>query len=177
MKSCRDTTAFSDRPIDPERYPEFLTHAQFLAYIREYVAHYQLMAYIQLNTRVISCRQLEGSEKWVVVSLKNGEGNEPVEQIFDAVIACSGLFSKPYIPEFKNMGRFKGEVLHSQVYRNPSPFDGKRVAVIGFEDSAADISCEVRNVAKEVHLITRRGGWVMPRSIFGKPTETYQSKF
>lgn len=138
--------------------------------------HFELKPYIRFNTKVLSCRQPEGSKTWQVVYQKQGSDEPPVEETFDAVIACSGHLSHPLIPEFEGIDMFKGEIFHSHVYRNPARFEGKKVAIIGFGNSAADISCEISTVAKEVHLITRRGGWVIPRYVLGKPAEAYDSK-
>ncbi|KAF3491369.1 dimethylaniline monooxygenase 1 [Arthroderma uncinatum] len=181
LNSCRDTSSFSDFPIDPARYPDYFGHRQFLQYIHEYVDNFKLAPYIKLKTKVISCRlpqpkeEAEGaSQKWTVVYQE--QGSEPVEAVFDAVFACTGTLSKPMIPDFEGRDKFKGELIHSHVYRKPAKFEGKRVAIIGFGNSAADLSSEISTVAKEVHLITRRGGWVIPRYVLGKPAEAYDSR-
>ncbi|KAK2744132.1 hypothetical protein FQN57_004392 [Myotisia sp. PD_48] len=179
LNSCRDTSCFSDFPIDPARYPDYFGHRQFLNYIHEYVTRFDLKSYIKFNTSVISCRQEEADQKkkkWIV-QYQGNDDNESVEEVYDAVFACSGTNSHPLIPSFEGMESFQGQLLHSHVYRNPSIFAGKKVAIIGFGNSAADLSCEIRTVAKEVHLITRRGGWVIPRYVLGKPAEMYTSRF
>ncbi|KAM5436073.1 putative flavin-containing monooxygenase [Microsporum canis] len=181
LNSCRDTSSFSDFPIDPARYPDFFGHRQFLQYIHEYVDHFRLAPYIKLQTTVISCRFQQtkaGADgvigKWAVVY--QNQNSEPVEEVFDAVLACTGTLSKPLIPDFDGRDKFQGELFHSHTYRKPAKFEGKRVAIIGFGNSAADLSSEISTVAKEVHLITRRGGWVIPRYVLGKPAEAYDSR-
>ncbi|KAK2880160.1 hypothetical protein FQN49_000507 [Arthroderma sp. PD_2] len=181
LNSCRDTSCFSDFPIDPARYPDYFGHRQFLQYIHEYVDHFKLAAHIKLETKVISCRQQQHREepedvleKWTVVYQERR--SEPAEAIFDAVIACTGTLSKPLTPDFEGRDKFQGELFHSHTYRKPARFEGKRVAIIGFGNSAADLSSEISTVAKEVHLITRRGGWVIPRYVLGKPAEAYDSR-
>lgn len=179
LNSCRDTSSFSDFPIDPARYPDYFGHCQFLQYIHEYVEHFGLAAYIRLQTKVISCRQQQRKTgdnpgKWTVVYQQQGHG--PVEVVFDAVLACTGTLSKPMIPDFAGRDKFQGELFHSHTYRKPARFEGKRVAIIGFGNSAADLSSEISSVASEVHLVTRRGGWVIPRYVLGKPAEAWDSK-
>ncbi|EGD83817.1 hypothetical protein H112_07494 [Trichophyton rubrum D6] len=179
LNSCRDTSSFSDFPIDPARYPDYFGHCQFLQYIHEYVEHFGLAAYIRLQTKVISCRQQQRKTgdnpgKWTVVYQQQGHG--PVEVVFDAVLACTGTLSKPMIPDFAGRDKFQGELFHSHTYRKPARFEGKRVAIIGFGNSAADLSSEISSVASEVHLVTRRGGWVIPRYVLGKPAEAWDSR-
>jgi dimethylaniline monooxygenase (N-oxide forming) len=173
LNSCRDTTHFSDFPMSPDRYPEFFGHRLFKQYIDEYTDYYGLRGYIRVNTPVLLCKVLE-SGQWCV-TYRTAEGATANEQ-YDAVFACSGRVSTPLLPEFPGRERFKGEFMHSHVYRRPGRFEGKKVAVIGFGNSAADVSCEVAPQAKELHLITRRGGWVVPRYAFGKPAEAFNSK-
>ncbi|KAL1956379.1 hypothetical protein VTO42DRAFT_7362 [Malbranchea cinnamomea] len=173
LKSCRDTTAFSDFPIDPARYPDYLGRRMFKQYLDEYADHFALKEHIRLDTMVLGCKILHNG-KWLVTHRKEGE--DLVEELYDAVFACSGHLSEPLIPDIEGKDLFKGEIVHSKEYRRPSRFEGKRVAIIGFGSSAADIACELAGQAKELHLITRRGGWVLPRYIQGKPIETLNSR-
>jgi dimethylaniline monooxygenase (N-oxide forming) len=41
--------------------------------------------------------------------------------------------------------------------------------------AAVDISSELAPQAKELHVITRKGGWIIPRFVFGKPVEAWDS--
>lgn len=174
LNSCRDSTNFSDFPMPPDRYGEFFGHRLFKRYIDDYADHFGLRKAIRLNSPVLSCRVTE-SGQWLV-TYQPFEG-VTLTEVYDALFACSGRVSTPLITEFRGRERFKGEFIHSHVYRRPAPFDGKRVAVIGFGNSAADISCDIAPQAREMHLITRRGGWVVPRYVFGKPAEAFNSEW
>jgi dimethylaniline monooxygenase (N-oxide forming) len=173
LNSCRDTTCFSDFPIDPARYPDYFGHRLFLRYIDEYADHFRLKQHIRFNTKVLSCKQLDNG-KWRVEYAESGK--EAREEIYDAVFACSGHNSRPMMPEFEGIGTFRGQLFHSHTYRRPGAFEGKRVAIIGIGSSAADISCEIGGQAKELHLVTRRGGWIVPRYVLGKPAEAWDSE-
>ena len=172
LNSCRDTSCFSDFPLDPARYPDFFGHRLHLKYLTEYATHFDLMRHIQLSTKVLGCKQTQEG-KWIVTYLK--EGGSPIEETYDALFACTGHNSFPRIPEFPGKETFKGEILHSHVYRTPGRFEGKRVAVVGIGASAADIACEIGPHAEELHVITRRGTWIIPRYCLGKPAEAWAS--
>jgi dimethylaniline monooxygenase (N-oxide forming) len=178
VNSCRDTSGFSDFPIDPERYPDFYHHRLHLKYLNEYADHFGLKEHIRYGVTVIRCLPIEeGKEgtQWRVTV--KPEGDEPTEEhIFDAVMCCSGNLSVPDIPNFAGKDTFKGEFKHSHYYREPGPYAGKRVVVIGLGSSAIDIACEVAPHAEELHMVTRRGGWVVPRYLLGKPIEAWDSK-
>jgi dimethylaniline monooxygenase (N-oxide forming) len=160
--------------MDPSRYPDYYGHKNSLRYLNEYADHFGLKQHILLNTKVISCNELEDN-RWQVAYATNGEG--PTQKIFDALLVCSGKSTKPRIPTWQGMQTFQGQIIHSHVYRRPDAFNGKRVAIIGFGNSAVDIASEICGQAEECHLVTRRGGWIIPRFILGKPAEAWNSEF
>jgi cation diffusion facilitator CzcD-associated flavoprotein CzcO len=55
----------------------------------------------------------------------------------------------------------------------PVELRGKRVLVVGFGNSAVDIASELSTagVAARVVLSTRRGAWVLPKFVFGRPLD------
>ncbi|KMU90728.1 dimethylaniline monooxygenase 2 [Coccidioides immitis H538.4] len=173
LNSCRDTSTFSDFPMDPSRYPDYFGHKRFLRYIEEYAEYFGLREHICLNTEVVSCSQ-DKEGKWSVETIQ--KGRSPVKDTYDAIFACSGALADPVIPMFEGLEKFKGDVFHSHIYRRPGALEGKRIAIIGFGNSAADLSSELSWQAKELHLITRRGGWIVPRFVLGKPAEAYDNR-
>ncbi|KAI1077465.1 flavin-containing monooxygenase [Whalleya microplaca] len=173
LNSCRDTTSFSDFPIDPARYGDYFGHRKMLQYIHEYADHFRLKKHIQLQTKVVSCVQ-GADEKWTVKLQR--EGQEVEERTYDAVFAASGSYTTPLLPEFDGSESFKGEFLHSHYYRTAGRFEGKRVALIGFGSAAVDLACELSPGCKEVHVIARRGGWIIPRYVLGKPVEAWDNR-
>lgn len=144
-----------------------------LNYLEDYASHFGLGKYIQLNTKVTPCNQLPDG-RWTVVYEEKGA--DQITSEYDAIFACTGHNSYPSTPDFEGMSSFQGEIL-SHVYRRPARFEGKKVALIGFGSSAVDLACELVPVAKEVHMVTRRGGWIIPRYVIGQPLESYDSKF
>ncbi|PGH14622.1 hypothetical protein AJ79_02957 [Helicocarpus griseus UAMH5409] len=175
LNSCRDTTNFSDFPIDPAQYPDYFSHRKMLNYLEDYADHFKLREHIQLRTKVISCDQLSNG-KWNVVQQKGTRDQISSSSVYDAIFACSGHNSRPMIPEFEGLSSFRGELLHSHTYRRPANFEGKKVAVIGFGSSAVDLACELVPLAKEVHMVTRRGGWILPRFLLGQAIESYDNR-
>lgn len=62
------------------------------------------------------------------------QGGEVDEEVFDAVMVCSGLHNKSYIPSFPGMDEFKGDIVHSCDFKNGGKFAGKTVVVVGIYD-------------------------------------------
>ncbi|MGI9625518.1 MAG: ArsO family NAD(P)H-dependent flavin-containing monooxygenase [Longimicrobiales bacterium] len=64
-----------------------------------------------------------------------------------AVISATGTWRNPVLPTLPGSELFQGQQLHSADYRNPIPFSGQRVAIVGGGNSAAQILAEVSRVA------------------------------
>ncbi|MDF2435133.1 MAG: dimethylaniline monooxygenase (N-oxide forming) / hypotaurine monooxygenase, partial [Mucilaginibacter sp.] len=76
--SCRDTTGFTDFPLDPLRYGDYFNHRHMLRYLRDYTDHFGLLQHIRLRTRVLSCSPLAGgADGWKVATQEEGQ---PVEE-------------------------------------------------------------------------------------------------
>jgi hypothetical protein len=54
------------------------------------------------------------------------------------VVVATGMMHTPLIPSWP--GEFTGEVMHSSQYRNPAPFAGRRVLVVGSGSSGMEIA-------------------------------------
>ena len=65
--------------------------------------------------------------------------------------------------------------MHSHDYLgdDPSLFAGKRVVVLGMGNSAMDIAVEAAQSAERVFLAARRGAWIVPKYVFGRPLDQY----
>ena len=80
----------------------------------------------------------------------------------------------PRLPDFP--GEFSGESIHSHAYLSPTEplhLRDKRILVVGIGNSAADITSELsqKTLGNDVVLSTRSGAWVVPKYVFGKPSD------
>ena len=141
-------------PGDPERYP---TRDEVADYLEQQAA--ALPVEIQTNTRVATVRQED--REFVVVT---HDGRE-----FPAagIVAASGSFSNPYRPVFPGQTSFTGRLLHVADYRNPMPYAGMRVIVVGAGDSAAQVANELAPLA-DVTLAARHPLRFIPQRIAGE---------
>ena len=74
-------------------------------------------------------------------------------------------------PAFPGAEAFAGEQMHAHYYREPDVLDGKRVLVLGIGNSACDIAVESSRIAEKTYLAMRRGAYVLPKYLFGMPTD------
>ena len=59
------------------------------------------------------------------------------------VVVATGYNHTAHVPSWPGMGGFAGEILHSSVYRNPKPFQGRSVLVVGSGNSGAEIAADL----------------------------------
>ena len=139
----------------------FPTRRDFLEYLNGYARTFRLP--ITTNAEVASVRQTPGG--WDV-TLRDGRALRA-----RIVLIATGIVSNPYIPEFSGRTRFQGRVIHSVEYRNPEPFTGQRVLVVGVGNSAGEISAELAGAGAQVTVAVRSGARVVPREILGIPVQ------
>jgi cation diffusion facilitator CzcD-associated flavoprotein CzcO len=85
------------------------------------------------------------------------------------VVVATGLADFPHSPNWPGMTDFVGPILHSSLYRNPAPFAGKRVLVVGYGNSGAEIALDLSEAVVDVALAVRSPVNVIPRELFGRP--------
>ena len=128
-------------PGDPDRYP---SRDEVADYLERQAATLQVE--LLTNTRVATVR--EEGRGFVVVT------DDGWEFPAAGVVAASGSFSNPHRPAFPGQAGFAGRLLHVAEYRNPMPYAGMRVIVVGAGDSAAQVANELAPIA-DVTLAVR----------------------
>ena len=141
-------------PGAPDRYPG---RDDVADYLEQYAA--RLDAEIQTNTRVDTI-QADGGE-FIVFA----EGGRTLRA--SGIVAASGSFSNPYRPSFPGEEAFTGVLSHVADYRNPAPYAGQRVIVVGAGDSAAQVANELAPVAT-VTLASRHPVRFIPQRLAGQ---------
>ena len=161
--SSKYLSAYLDFPM-PDDYPDYPSHRQVLAYFQRYAQHFGVEKYIQFNTAVTKVEKIAG-ERWRVTTDK-GDVTE-----FDALMIANGHHWNPRMPTYA--GKFAGEFTHSHHYKKAAPYRDKRVLVIGAGNSGCDVAVEVSRIADRCDLSMRRGYYIIPKFLFGKPTDTF----
>jgi hypothetical protein len=165
INTSRPRMEYSDLPM-PDSYPDFPHHTQIAAYFEEYVDHFGFREKITFETGVEHAER-EPDGNWAV-RLDSGETRR-----YEALIVANGHHWNPRWPEpaFPGSERFAGTQMHAHSYIDNSIFEGKRVVVVGMGNSAMDIAVESSYVAERTMLSARRGVWIIPKYIFGKPVD------
>jgi thioredoxin reductase len=167
--SSRTLSEYADFPM-PLDYPDYPSHKDLAAYFQSYAKQFNLYPYIKFNTLVKHCKRL-GNGQWEVITISN---HVEQKETFDALAVCNGHHWLPRMPEYP--GQFAGEFIHSHEVKKFSHFSGKRVLVIGGGNSACDVAVESSRVAASVDISWRRGYWIAPKFIMGKPSDVFSTK-
>jgi hypothetical protein len=168
INTSRGMMAYKTFPM-PEDYPDYPNHFQIARYFDEYVDHFGLREKIHFGTEVVSVRPLEG--EWEVTAKGSAAAEETHR--YRAVLVANGHHWDPRWPEpaFPGSEDFEGEQMHVHHYREPEILHGKRVLVLGIGNSATDVAVEASRIAEKTYLAMRRGAYVMPKYLNGKPTD------
>ncbi len=178
INTSRGVTRFSDLDFDDATQP-FPDHYDMHRYLEAYADHFAVTPRIRFRTRVTALRPAlvpgafvpgafvpgtlaagAGAPAWDVTTDPGGT------ERFDAVIVATGHLSAPLdVPMFAAFG---GEYLHSHHYREPEPYVGKRVCVIGVGNSACDIASDLCVTSARTVLVARSGAIILPKLMFGR---------
>jgi len=94
----------------------------------------------------------EATGEWTVHVLRDGE---PVVLRPHQLVIATGMSGKPNIPEFPGADRFQGEQHHSSAHPGPDAYAGRKVVVIGANNSAHDICGALWEVGADVTMVQR----------------------
>ena len=169
--SSKYTSFYEDYPL-PESASDYPSHKELLKYFDSYADHFDIKKNIKFGTEVVKCKQSD-NDKWTV-EWCHIESNKKEISNFDALVVCNGHHHEPRYPDYP--GEFTGEYLHSHDFKSAKPFAGKKVLVIGGGNSACDVAVETARVAKSISISWRRGYYLIPKFMYGLPTDLYAIK-
>ena len=168
INSARKLMSYKAFPM-PEDYPDYPSHFQVAKYFDDYVKRFGLAERITFRTEVVAVEP-EG-DGWKV-TVENADGQRRSEY-YGAVLVANGHHWKPRWPEppFAGAEEYEGEQMHVHYYREPDVLEGKRVLVLGIGNSAVDVAVESSRIAEKTFLAMRRGAYVIPKFLGGKPID------
>ena len=199
INSARKLMSYRAFPM-PDDYPDYPSHWQVAKYFDDYAKRFRLMEKIAFQTEVVSVEPVggrsegngavgQGEDEADVPSAGAGSGANGASpgawevtvegpdgrrtEAYRAVIVANGHHWKPRWPEptFAGAEEYEGEQMHAHHYREPDVLEGKRVLVLGIGNSAVDIAVESSRIAEKTFIAMRRGAYVLPKFLGGKPID------
>ncbi len=168
INSARKLMSYKAFPM-PEDYPDYPSHEHIAKYFDDYAARFRLTEKIRFRTEVAAVEPVDGG--WEV-TIEDVDGRRESGR-YRAVLVANGHHWNPRWPEpsFPGSDGFEGEQLHAHHYREPEVLVGKRVLVLGIGNSAVDIAVESSRIAEKTFIAMRRGAYVLPKFLGGKPID------
>ena len=119
FKPWRDTAAIADGD-------------KILSYIREAAAEHDVERHIRYQHRATAAQWSSAEKRWRVTAERSDTG-ERVAISCKFIFSCSGYYDyeSGYVPDFKGVDEFQGQVFHAQHWPEALDYNGKRVVVIG----------------------------------------------
>ena len=171
INTSRAAMEYAAYPM-PESYPDYPSHWLVAAYFDDFVDHFGLRETITFRTEVTRVTQADGGG-WDVTIRPRDDARAVETRHYDHVLVANGHHWDPRWPEpsFPGSESFPGVQLHAHYYRTPEVLEDRRVVVLGIGNAATDIAVESSRHARETYLAMRRGAWVIPKYLFGMPTD------
>jgi cation diffusion facilitator CzcD-associated flavoprotein CzcO len=145
----------------PRSLGRWVSRDDFVAHLEEYAARQGLKP--ELGTEL---RRLDRGDGAWRATTSRGE--------LDArtVVLATGFCNEPFVPPWPGRESFRRELVHSHDYRNPAPYAGRDVLVVGSGNSAAEIALDLaEGGAARVRIAVRTPPNIVRRDTFGFPSQ------
>jgi cation diffusion facilitator CzcD-associated flavoprotein CzcO len=120
--------------------PPIATADEIRAYMGEVIEENDLAKYIRYNHRINSASWSSETSLWTIEAT-NKETGEALSFTANFLWMCQGYYrhSEGYTPEWKDMAKFKGQIVHPQRWPEDIKTEGKKIVVIGSGATAATL--------------------------------------
>ncbi len=145
----------------PKDYPTYIPRQKLVDYFEAYAKKFAIQP--QFGVEVVSIDP-DGQGGWTVRA-RDGRLYEAAN-----VVVATGVNRVPHEPTWPGQDLFAGTVVHSRLYKNPTPFTGKTL-VIGMGNTGAEIALDLAEQGVETYLSVRSPVNIVPRDLHGRPTQ------
>jgi cation diffusion facilitator CzcD-associated flavoprotein CzcO len=137
-----------------ELYPSWQELRDYFRYVDEKL---DLSRDIRFNRRVTEAEFDPAHNRWIV---RSNDGSVASARYF---VLCTGLASKPYVPDLPGLDDFVGERHHTALWPQQGlDLTGKRVGVIGTGASGVQVAQEAAGVAAHLTVFQRTPNIALP---------------
>src|SRR6476659_777740 len=132
-----------------------------LRYVRQTARDAGIDERIRFHHRVVGAEWSTADARWTVEAERSDTG-ETARLTCGFLFICSGYYryDEGYSPEFPDMERFSGRVVHPQHWPDDIEYAGKRVVVIGSGATAMTLVPALAEEAAQVTMLQRSPTYV-----------------
>ncbi|MFJ5310166.1 flavin-containing monooxygenase [Streptomyces sp. NPDC088350] len=144
----------------PRRFGRWVSRDDVVRYLEKYAEVHELE--IVTGVEVSRVERAADGTGWL---LHATGGRELTGR---AVVVATGTNHTPRLPDWPGRDTYTGELLHAADYRNPQPYAGRDVLVVGVGNTGAEIAVDlVEGGASRVRLSVRTAPHIVRRSTAG----------
>ena len=162
LHTSRRFSGLPGHPI-PRSYGRFIERDAVLAYLDQYAAVHGVEVVFGVHVDRIDRR----GPLWTVTA-----GSQ--EYAASVLVIATGYANVPHVPDWPGLDGFTGDLIHVADYRNPAPYRGKDVLVVGPGNSGAEVSVDLaEGGAGRVRLAVRTPPNIVPKTILGVAAQAH----
>lgn len=132
-------------------------------YIKHVVDKHKISDHGRFRTIITEARYRPKTADWILTA-RNLDNGQKLEHVSKIVLACQGGLVYPSQLKANGLENFKGEYMHSALWRHDVDFKGKNVVVVGNGCSAAQVIPALLDNydPKLIKQVVRSKHWIMP---------------
>ena len=149
------------------------TASEILTYLNEAIDENHLRDRIHLGHAVQSAEWSSDTKCWTV-TVATSDDAAPRQVTCGFLWMCAGYYShkQGYTPQWPDMDRFEGQIIHPQNWPDDLEYAGKKVVVIGSGATAATLVPAMTPSAGQVTMVQRSPTYYYPRPIMDDFNQT-----
>ena len=143
----------------PRRYGNWVARDDVVEYLENYVDFHNIDVRTGVEVEALS----RNGDGWLI-NTSDGDFETP------RVVIATGYNKHQHLPSWPGLETYTGELIHSGNYKNPDPYVGKTVLVVGTGNSGAEICVDlIESGAAHVQMSVRTPPTVLLRDSNGMP--------
>ncbi|KAE9387851.1 cyclohexanone monooxygenase [Gymnopus androsaceus JB14] len=136
-----------------ERYPGWKELQEYFQYVDRKVG---IKRDVLFSSRVVSAVWDDSVDRWMLTT----EDGRVFRSQFLSL--CTGVGSKHYIPDFKGLDTFKGQVHHTSKWPTDCDLQGKKVGIIGTGATGVQLIQEIAPIVEHLTVFQRTPNYALP---------------
>ncbi|MFE2308846.1 flavin-containing monooxygenase [Streptomyces sp. NPDC059411] len=152
----------------PRRFGRWVARENVVRYLEKYAEFHDLELVTGVEVTRIEPAAADGPEGtgWTL----HASGGRVMTA--GAVVVATGFNHTPVIPDWPGREAYGGALAHAADYRNPAPYAGRDVLVVGVGNTGAEIAVDLADGgAARVRLAVRTAPHILRRSTAGWPAQ------
>ena len=172
IRSDSDLYTFGYR-FKPWIGPPIASAGEIRRYLGEAIEENGLGPHIRYNHHVSTASWSSRDNRWTLEGVRKDTG-EPIRFTCGFLWMCQGYYrhSEGYTPDWSDMDRFKGRIIHPQTWPEDLDYRGKDVLVIGSGATAATVVPAIAGDCAHVTLLQRSPTYFFPNRNQNKLADT-----